>query len=160
VRGWAAAAAGLLAAAATLGHGAGGELLEIDCAPAEAEAIADPLDRSGLEGMYCALPEAGGVLIVTDENLSWPVLVSPSGRVSFEEALLSDIALVGPGLPQVRLGTDRVLLATDPPARALIEFSSADPATLAPRSRWLAIALDAQEILGAADTPEAAAALR
>jgi hypothetical protein len=149
------AAAALAAAVAA----AAAEPRALACGEAAADRIQDPLGRDGLAAVECPLPDGkGSVLIVSDDTISWPVIVRSDGRTSLEEALLGDIALLGPGQPYFQPGEGAVLYAEGPPGRLLVRFSSSDPVTLAPQTRWLVVALD-PVVLGAADTPEAAAAL-
>lgn len=156
----AATAAGLGVAAAAWAGGEDVALVPLACGPAAPAAVADPLGRDGLSARECPLPDGGGaLLIVSDDSVSWPVLATPAGRVSFEQAILDDPAMIGPGLPYARPERDAALFAPGPPARVLIEFSSTAPDTLARSSRWLAIDLGARAIVGAAAGPEAAAAL-
>jgi hypothetical protein len=155
------AAATFVVAAAAVAWASELPLVALDCAPAAVEAIDDPLGRDGLGALRCPLPGGRGVLVlVSDENLSWPVLETESGRTSFEEALLSDVGLVGPGLPYVGYGDDRLLFTEDDPPRVLIEYATTDPSTGRRGARWLAIAVDERRIVGAADDLATAAALR
>lgn len=110
----------------------------LDCRPAGASDYSDPLSRDGLSTVICDLPEPGEVLlIVTDPNLSWPVLITPKQTVSFEEDMLGN-KLGIPGLPYFNPELDQVILFTDP-ERLFISFTINDPITLDPARVWLRI---------------------
>lgn len=137
----------------------GAELHPLVCVDVPVERLSDPLDRDGLSGVECPFPTGGGsVLIVSDENVSWPVIVLPGRRVSFEDFLLENATILGPGLFHFQPGGDAVLFEERPHRRLLVRYSSADPVSLERVVRWLALSLD-PVVLGAAETPEAAAAL-
>lgn len=118
---------------ATTAHG---EVL--DCRSADASDYSDPLNRNGLSTVICALPKPGHALvIVTDPSLSWPVLMTPTQSISFEENML-DNKLGLPGLPYFDPVQDQVVHFTEP-ERLFISITTSDPATLAPARVWLRV---------------------
>jgi hypothetical protein len=136
------------------------ELLPLDCREATEADIPAALARDGLAVVDCPLPDSPDrVLILSDENISWPVVVTSDRASSFEAYLLDRIDLLGPGLAYFETGPGAVLFDDTPPRRVVIRFQSADPVTLEPAVRWLAVSLD-PTVLGAAVTPEAAAGLQ
>lgn len=110
----------------------------LDCRPAGARDYSDPFKRDGLSTVICHLPEPGEALvIVTDPSLSWPVLITPTQTVSFEEDMLGN-KLGLPGLPYFNPELNQVVHFTDP-ERLFISFTSSDPITLAPVRVWLRV---------------------
>ena len=123
--------------------------------------IQDPEARPGLSGLRCADPYAAGdaLLLVTDENMSWPLLERGGQRQSFEQVVLDDRSLLGPGFFYFAASRDRVIWRGPPAPAVVISFSGADTVTLAPLQRWLAIDLKRGAVAGAADSADAAFAL-
>lgn len=110
----------------------------LDCRPAGEGDYSDPLGRDGLSTVICHLPEPGEALvIVTDPSLSWPVLITPTQTVSFEEDMLGN-KLALPGLPYFNPDLDQVIRFNNP-ERLFISFTTSDPATLAPARVWLRV---------------------
>jgi len=117
----------------TIAHGG-----VLDCRPAEANDYSDPLNRSGLSTVICPLPQPDkSLVIVTDPSLSWPVLMTPTQTVSFEEYILGNkVGLTG--LPYFNPAQDQVVHFTDP-ERLFISVTTSDPVTLAPARVWLRV---------------------
>jgi len=114
------------------------EFRPLDCRELSAGAVPDPLSRDGLAGVDCALPDGtGSVMIVSDENISWPVIVRSGRSISFEDYLLGNAGLLGPGLAYFDPEPGAVLFDDTPPGRVLIRFQSSDPVTLERSVRWL-----------------------
>ncbi|MEP4627190.1 MAG: hypothetical protein ABJZ90_15860 [Paracoccaceae bacterium] len=110
----------------------------LDCHPAGASDYSDPLSRDGLSAVICHLPEPGlALVIVTDPSLSWPVLMTPTQTVSFEEDMLGN-KLGLPGLPYFNPELDQVVHFTDP-ERLFISVTTSDPVTFAPARVWLRV---------------------
>jgi len=110
----------------------------LDCQLASASDYSDPLNRDGLSAVICRLPEPGQALvIVTDSNLSWPVLMTPTQTISFEEDILSS-KLGLAGLPYFNPTQDKVVHFADP-ERLFISLTISDPVTLAPARVWLRV---------------------
>jgi hypothetical protein len=142
------------ALAVTAAHAA--EPQHLACAEVAAEAVVDLLGRDGLSAVECPLPDgAGSVQIVSDENVSWPVLLGGPAPVSFEDALLERVADFG-GSFHFRPAEDAVRLQLGPPRMLFVRFAVSDPVTLEPGARWVAVALD-PVVIGIAETPDAAA---
>ena len=110
----------------------------LDCRPAGASDYSDPLSRDSLSTVICQLPEPGQALvIVTDPSLSWPVLVTPTKTVSFEEDMLGN-QLGLSGLHYFNPELDQVIQFADP-ERLFISLTTSDPVTLAPAKIWLRV---------------------
>lgn len=110
----------------------------LDCRPAEGGDYRDPLGRDGLSALICPLPKPGqAVVIVTDTSLSWPVLMTSTGTVSFEDEMLGN-TLDLPGLPYFNPAQDQVVHFTDP-ERLFISVTTSDPVTLSPARVWVRI---------------------
>ena len=110
----------------------------LNCRAAGEEEYNDPLGRDGLSTEICRLPKPGRALvIVSDQSLSWPVLIAPTQTISFEEDMLSN-KLGFSGLPFFNSAQDHVVYF-DEPERLFISVTTNDPVSLAPVRVWLRI---------------------
>ncbi|MGZ2257446.1 hypothetical protein [Roseobacter sp. A03A-229] len=88
--------------------------------------------------VICDLPKPGEALvIVTDPSLSWPVLLTPTQTISFEEDVLGG-KLELAGLPYFNPELDQVVHFADP-ERLFISVTISDPTTLATARVWLRV---------------------
>lgn len=110
----------------------------LDCRPASKSDYIDPLNREGWSATICHLPQPGlALVIVTDPSLSWPVLLTPTQTVSFENDILGN-GLGLQGLPYFNPEQDQVVHFTEP-ERLFISVTISDPATLSPSRVWLRV---------------------
>jgi hypothetical protein len=97
----------------------------------------------------------GLVQIMSDDRMSWPVIVRSGQTRSLEDHLLSNADLLGPGLAYFEPDPGAVLFDSALPERILIRFVSSDPVTLERSVRWLSVSLEGS-VLGASPTPGSA----
>lgn len=97
-------------------------------------------------------------MIVTDGALSWPAVDRGGALTDFEEAILADRVAFGPGLFYFDARADRVFWV-EGGAAAVMSLTGADPVTLEPERRWIALDMTTPRLLGTAANRAAAAAL-
>jgi hypothetical protein len=132
-------------------------LIDAKCQDTVLTDYSDPQSRTDLSELTCPQPNSNtAVIIVTDPNLSWPILKTATDYISFEDAILTNGNKIGEGFFFFDPQADRVVWNGTPATKVLISLSGADPVTLTPQRRWITLDLQSQQLIMATDTVEQA----